>query len=190
MPTQGPLGPGTAFGFTGWTTVTKALAQDASGTDDSDAAVGPSVSSGNSTVLRLTNFGFNVPTDATITNLNVKVYGRRISEAPVATLQRYQIYLSGLKGSVLTSENNLSTEYEGSVFSEISGDPDSSWGYALTPTEVNSSTFGINYAYGPVASGTEQTGIDYMEVTLTYTLPGGGSGIDKNGLVPYILGDE
>lgn len=146
----------------------------ASGTDDTRAALSSARSSGTSGAIQFTNFGFTIPSDATVDSIRATVFGRRIQEAVTAPDTKIFLRAGVAIGSTKVVTNQLSDIYEAASKAEGSGTVTGYWNVSggLTPAEVNASNFGFNYFFGPVGGGgTEQQGIDYVEIEISYTTP-------------------
>lgn len=126
-------------------------------------------SSGNSAQLTGTNFGFAIPSTATIIGIlfSVKIYSTYASEAGVFNTVRLK-KTSGAVGDnlgtgTLPIVNTTVTSFGGST---------NLWGTTWTPAEINSSDFGVYLiATKPSTSGDHY--VDYFKITIYYSLPGG-----------------
>lgn len=143
MATQGPSPAQTAasadfFGFTEWTNPSNA-ADNNTGTY---AVATYMAGSGGSDLLKLTNFGFTVPTNCKIKGLAV-AYLRRASGADVndywVRLYDNTTFIGDDKAR--TSEDWVTTA-GGKWTADYGGESDG-WNASLTPTIINSSTFGV-----------------------------------------------
>ena len=116
------------------------------------------------------NFGFGIPTDATIEGIEV------LSDAWVTlgcTRQRLGVSLSWNGGTNYTSEKTVSL-IGMSEATYTSGSPTDTWGRSWTPAEINSSNFRvktrISQALGCVFGNEFRD--DYVRVTVYYSQGG------------------
>ena len=141
-----------------WTSLANVEADDA-------AITSLTLSSETSTtkVLRISNFGFTVPTDATITGVAIKFERSDAGKVGSGADSIIQLVVAdALVG------NNLSTAtaYTGSPTILNVGGIDNLWGLSsLTPAQVNATTFGVAVQ----ATGTfKQLLIDYITMQVYY----------------------
>jgi len=122
-----------------------------------------------SNYLKLTNFGFNVPSDATIKGVQVKI--RRYADtAPSSNYYVKDKYIFLVKnGAIVPASNKSKGDIWGTWGTETYysyGSSSDLWKTTLTPSDVNASNFGVaisveilnNIAY-----------IDHVEVSIFYT---------------------
>lgn len=171
MPSQTKL-PGSAdqdaSGSVSWSNVNNILTSD-----DSRATAAPT--SGSPThLLYGTNFGFSIPSNATITG--VELYVELSKTAGVANCNDSQVrlWISGAAGSENKARagNNWTTSDVDTLF----GSQTDVWGESLTPAIVNASNFGGGIAAKQVAS-TPTAQIDHLYMTVYYTVPSSASSI-------------
>ena len=116
-----------------------------------------------------TDFGFNIPSGATITGIEVIV--ERSDASGLTSDYRVRI----VKGGVISSTEMSSGTAYGSVDSYgIYGSPFDSWGETWTETDINSSNFGVAVAaQRNAAGGSSDAVIDQILITVHYiaTLP-------------------
>lgn len=140
---------------------------------DNTYAVATSIpaSTGISNYLKLTNFGFNVPTDATITDVFV-VIERKASV--LSAIRDNSIRL--VVGGTITGNDLATTNFWGTSdgYANYGGSPSSVWGVSLSPSDVNSTTFGVVIsAKNTHASNAADASIDLVTVTVVYQLAAG-----------------
>jgi hypothetical protein len=123
--------------------------------DDGNMAWWAAASGGaGSDLLRATNFGFNIPSNAVIDGVLVSIdLGFRSGEY-VATVQ--------LRTNAATSNNKATF---GSMQASYGGVTDL-WGMTLTPAIVNGSDFGFQIDSNDVSGGDAQVNIDYIQITI------------------------
>jgi hypothetical protein len=139
MATQGPLNAGTAaddtsVGTVAWTTPDNGKATDGIFT----TFVGASATSH---YLKLTNFGFTIPSGATINGITASVL-RKASGANVTKDSNLKLVNSaGTIGG--TDKADTSTFYPTSLTAASYGSSSDLWGAAWTSADINNSNFGI-----------------------------------------------
>ena len=112
--------------------------------------------------LKATNFGFAIPTDATVTGLSTR-------------MGRYALTGTVIDNSVRWTKdgtNTVGTDIDAGITwqaaTERADTLSGLGGSAFTPAEVNASTFGVFI----VAEGTDmdaEADVDFVEITVTYT---------------------
>jgi len=113
--------------------------------------------------LKATNFGFSIPS-GTINGITVAIERKRIKET---TDFAVRLVKAGVIGS---TDRSTATIYTGSDVSENHGGVADLWGTTWTPSEINSSTFGVAYsAVDTEGSGSSTLSCDVITVTITYT---------------------
>jgi large repetitive protein len=124
--------------------------------------------------LKAQNFGFAIPTDATITNVAFS-YIRKASAAVSIITSVYMLDASGAIGLGDVSDGNGWAITDETI--SPSGDS-AFWGLTLTPALVNSANFGLAiWAYNLVGT-TVTASVEYVSCTITYT---GGSADNYSG---------
>jgi hypothetical protein len=119
--------------------------------------------------LWATNFGFSIPTYSTIDGI-ICSYERYTDTTN--GIQDTGIYL--IKNGTLTGNNKSASAYW-TTFSGSTvnfGSPADMWGATLTPSDINSSNFGVALScqYGDVyGGGTVNGGVDVVSITVYYT---------------------
>lgn len=116
--------------------------------------------------IKATNFGFNIPTGATILGMRATIELKDNSGADTYGAQgmfikdnTYYIYPTFSAFTLLeTSDNKL---HGGWSFPHGGG---------VTPAQVNASTFGILFFIAPF-SGTPTVSVDHIEIEVLYSLP-------------------
>src|SRR6185437_4979741 len=142
-----------------------------------------------SDIITASNFGFSIPSNATITGVTVSILrGIQGSDPePTPGIVDLQVQLTS-NGSTTLGQNKADTTNPWSVgemtWKEYGGSSDL-WSATLTPAIVNSSTFGVFFACKLQTGATAQTAnLDMIEVTVCYTIngqSGSGSGSGRNG---------
>lgn len=128
--------------------------------------------------LNLQNYGFSIPTGATINGIEVDAQ---------------QTYAAGsgcrgdavttdailLKGGTPTGDNKATG---GNVSNATYGGAADLWGTTWTPSEINATNFGMVVSYTATPEDTCTIEVDFVGITVTYTAVGGG-GSDINSYV-------
>lgn len=117
-----------------------------------------------SNYLKVTNFGFNVPNDATITGVTVSI--ERSSNTLNGT---HDDSVKLVKGGAISGNDkaNAALEWPTSDAVATYGSSTDLWGLALAPSDVNSSNFGVVIAAIADLASTAQ--IDYVSITVDWT---------------------
>jgi hypothetical protein len=121
--------------------------------------------------LTLTNFGFSIPSGATICGVVATIKKKAANVNVLSTVYDYSVKL--VKNGVVSGNNkafagNWTTT---NTLFTYGGDADN-WGVSLTPADVNASSFGI--AFSAYISGTisliPSAQIDHIQLTVYYQL--------------------
>jgi hypothetical protein len=126
---------------------------------------------------KATNFGFSIPSTATVTGVAVAVR-RRLELKSVGLLQDLEVKL--VKGGVVEGENKaeLSSVWLHAITQAEYGGPEALWGLALTPTNVNASNFGAVIAVQGSGPGVDATAeIDAIFMAVYYLSAESSSGV-------------
>jgi hypothetical protein len=129
---------GTASNNSGWTSSTSAEVQDSAFANTS--ALGNSVSSAN---LDLSNFGFNIPSTATVNGIAVSI--SRKASASTSTNHINDIHIQAIKGGVTagTDQALTGTNWPTTDTAQTYGGAASLWGTTWAYSDINASNFGI-----------------------------------------------
>jgi len=123
--------------------------------------------------LFCTNFGFAVPTGATIVGLEVQIL-RRVDNVGVTypDITDYSIRLIRV-GALITGDDKADVAVWGTAESwAYYGDDSDLWGATLTPAIVNDTTFGVAVSLDATGGITSAIAyIDQLIITITYTEP-------------------
>jgi photosystem II stability/assembly factor-like uncharacterized protein len=118
---------------------------------------------GTSHYLKITNFGFAIPTGATVTGIKVEAEG--YSTDAVTTLRVYPV-----KGGAIEASHTDITLPTSEVYTTIGGNS-ALFGEVWTPAQINSSTFGLALVATNDALMTTQTAyIDPVQITIYYAV--------------------
>ena len=121
-----------------------------------------------SDILRVTNFKFNVPSDATIKGVTVRVKRRQSGSGPIAYDNLVKLVYNGNE----RGDNRASTDvWPQSFATKTYGGSSTDWNANLTPAMVNSSTFGVDIQFYNASSYSLSAFIDYIDIKIDYTIP-------------------
>jgi hypothetical protein len=151
-------------GFVPWANLSNATGAGNWGGAGARSDVDKSVSE----FLKLTGYGFSIPTGATIDGIQVEVSKGFFSGSNAGTLSAI-MYKAG--SQVGTSKN--STGFAPETF----GSPTDLWGTTWTPAEINASGFGFGLSSNGGANGVSVV-VSGARITVHYTDAGGGGGSD------------
>jgi len=127
---------------------------------------------GNTHYLKVTGFGFSIPSIAFITGIRVDIEKSAWDISILATVKDNDIKL--VKGGVTVGNNKA----DGSSWTDTDtydsyGDTTDTWGTTLTPAEVNSSDFGIAFSakINGLISLIPTARVDHIRITVFYIIP-------------------
>jgi len=127
--------------------------------------------SATSEYLEGTNYGFSIPTNATIEGIQVTI--RRKSSSSYGGNSVNDVTVRLIKGGSITGDNKAtSTDWPTSFGTASYGSASDLWGTTWTPDDINSSNFGAALSVVNQSSyGSRTATVDYMQITVTYTVP-------------------
>ena len=119
--------------------------------------------------LDLSNFGFSLPSGATVNGVTVSIERAR----SIGACQDDTVQL--IKGGTASGNNKAatSTDWPTSDAAAAYGGVSDLWGLTLTDTDVNASNFGVRIA--AKAATTAQAEIDFVSISIDYTAAAGGT---------------
>lgn len=161
---MGTLGPNTGVTFASDATLGVVAITNPSNAALSDNAYATSVllATQVSNYLKCTNFGFTIPLDATIVGVTVNI---ERSSTIVATTNDNSVKL--VKGGVISgSDKAVGTAWGTADSVAVYGSASDLWGLALTPADINSSTFGVVISAVTTLAATAQ--VDMVSITIEY----------------------
>ena len=127
-----------------------------------------SITTGSTNYLVATGFGFSVPTNVTI--LGVALFWSR-SSVSSATGSVFNCILWNGSSTTVDQSIGLAQSYNaGGGTTGTIGSSTNTWGATLTPTIVNSSTFGAAF-FNTATSGATLVNLDYCTITVYYAIP-------------------
>lgn len=169
MASQGPNSPSTAVNDTSIGSGVWAFPSNSLSSNDSHAEIFGSIPQSN--YLKVTGFGFSIPSGATIDGIVVGIERKRSGYCS-ANDNTVKI----VKGGTIDGTNKATaTAYTTTDTYEDHGSSSDLWGLTWTDSDINSSTFGvaISCTLSPFKSG-QYARIDHVRITVYYTSGGGG----------------
>lgn len=121
--------------------------------------------------LDLTNFGFSVPSGATVNGITVAIERKGTTSVQDDTVQL-------IKGGTASGTNkaDTGTNWPASDASVSYGGVSDLWSLTLADTDVNASNFGVRVAIKTATGGAGATGsVDVVTISIDYTAAAGGS---------------
>jgi hypothetical protein len=131
--------------------------------DDTSYATSSFSSRGGSHYLYGTNYGFNIPSGATIVGIQVTIM--RQSSGTSLTDNIVQL-LKG--GSRVGSDYSSSTSWPTSMTAVNYGGSSDLWGTTWTPAQINNSNFGVALSVSESTNSSRTASVDYMQITVYY----------------------
>lgn len=171
MASQGPKYPGTAVSDTGnplgssivWASPTQA------GVDDGNYTTTTVVSVDDiSEYLKCTNFGFTIPGGATIDGIVVEI------ERKCDTASAFKdVSVKIVKGGTISgTDQSAGALWPTSDTVATFGNSSNKWGLSWSPSDINSSGFGVAIYGQDNSVGSEQAFVDFVRITVHYTAGG------------------
>lgn len=167
MASQGPLSPASVTdGGASWTNPGNAASSNNS------YATATIASGGTSSRLLATNFGFSIPTGATITGVKLEIeakasLGSSLWSDGTIGWNGHQIIKGGTRvgngGGTTNKGWGTSDSYQSG------GDSTFLWNTTLTPADVNASNFGISCPLANIGGSSITASVDHIRLTVYYT---------------------
>lgn len=123
--------------------------------------------------LNATNFQFAIPANATIVGIEATI-GRYTGLLALGGYTR-DVTVRLLKGGAVTGTNKavVGVDWPTAETPAVYGGPSDMWGTTWTPAQINANNFGLTLvATVQVQTGITAATVDYMTLTVSYTLPG------------------
>lgn len=121
--------------------------------------------------LKATNYGFSIPTGATINGILVEIEKRTQAGGHIWDDRVRIVTSAGSFGSTEKSTNAKLTDTD--TYASYGGASDL-WGETWTPADINHINFGVAYAAQGADQGANQyPQVDHFRITVYYTTPGG-----------------
>lgn len=137
-------------------------------------------STGGSTItthyLKTTNYGFSVPIGATINGITVLIERKGTTNGGAGNFVKDSaVRIVKSDGSIgTTNKADTTTQWPLTDTNASYGNSSDLWGESWTPSDINNANFGVVLSAALTPPDTTQTAsIDYMSITITYTLPSG-----------------
>ena len=140
--------------------------------DDKHTKVAATPLSGFSHYLKATNFGFSIPSGATINGIKVEIERHANGDSSTRWVKDWKVYL--LKNGNVVGDNkaDTSTKWPTSDAYKSYGGSSDLWGTTWTPSDINNANFGVVLA---VQMGTgifppSTAYVDHIRITVYYTI--------------------
>ncbi|MCB8963405.1 MAG: HYR domain-containing protein, partial [Bacteroidales bacterium] len=156
----------TGIGTSAWSNPNQAISNNNSFATVSLSASGVTTSN----YLRVTDYDFSIPGNATITGITVTIGRRESSTSSGADVQDVQVRL--LRNGVLAGDNKANTtqDWPTSETPANYGSSSDLWGTTWTAADINNNNFGVSLV---VNSDNNRTAyVDYIYVAVTYSIAG------------------
>jgi len=116
--------------------------------------------------LKCTNFGFSVPSGATITGVSARVKKYEVNAG--ATIADYSVRM--IKNGAYSGNNkaDMGTEWSTSLTNSYYGGDGDLWGNSLSSSDVNASDFGVGFS-AMNYHATYEAYVDCVEITVYYS---------------------
>jgi hypothetical protein len=167
---QGPNNPASAATGGGWSTINNAFASD------NAYAQGQALANAVSPItnLRVTNFGFSVPSGATIDGVVCEI--ERKINSTFRNSRDGVVQLTKNGTNTVGSNKASATVWPLSDAYATYGAAADLWGTTWTDSDINASTFGvvINGVRDSGKAGSTIWNVDHVRITVYYTAAGGG----------------
>lgn len=155
-------------------------------TEDGNCAAqgGSYTGEGFTNYVKTTNYGFNVPSNATINGIVVEVKKFRYQAAPPdQTCKDYSVKM--VKGGTTSGTDKASASAWGTSLAYATyGSSSDLWGLSWSPSDINSTGFGVSFSASiPNASpSTTYAYVDHIRITVYYTISGPANIKSYNGI--------
>jgi len=127
---------------------------------------------GDTHYLKVTGFGFSIPSLAAVTGIRVDVEKSATGINVFATVKDNEIRL--LKSNTPVGDNKAdNTSWVGSDNYDIYGDTTDAWGTTWSPAEINASDFGVVFSakIAGLLSLIPSARVDHIQITVFYIIP-------------------
>ena len=178
MATAGPSASGTAVDDNSVGTVTWSNPGNVAASDNTYATItAPSGAAVYAHYLKCTNFGFSVPSGATIDGVTVSIDRYMTNSSGNSQYVRDDVLRLVVGGTISGANKAVSSNWPSTETTLVSGGAADLWTLTLSDTDVNASTFGVvlgvilrdRFAVGGVVGY-----VDLITITIDYTAGGGG----------------
>ena len=138
--------------------------------DDTYAVITVNGAEADSYLLNSTDFGFSIPSNATIDGITVEIE-RHVDTGETVSDSFHSVVLlkAGVAvGTGTSSASNWPTSDQYQTY----GSATDLWGTTWTPAEINNASFGFRFAASAGASGDNTGRVDHVRITIHYTTSG------------------
>lgn len=149
-----------AVGTVAWTNPGNITADDASYAVATYASPGTAYSH----YLKGTNFGFSIPTGATINGIEVT-----INKNSSLSVYDEKVRIIKADGSIGTTDKSSASIWPTSLTSSVYGGSSDLWGETWTAADINDADFGVALQAKLVSTGVTQAVVDYFTIKVYYT---------------------
>lgn len=123
-----------------------------------------------SQLLLASNFGFSIPSGATIIGIEVEIEAHKTGTGHLYTSEVHLTKDGGSSWSINQGDEDQEDEWYTSDVVYTYGGPNDGWSYSLTPGQVNSSSFGVLMRVENCCNSNRATPyVDYIKVTVWHT---------------------
>ena len=168
MASQGPLYPGTVAtevgpsGDNDWLSPANVGASDGT---ESQITAATYDSGDHSYRLKATNFGFTIPSGATIDGIVVEIRRRYLAGGAVDQ----EVRLYNASAALVGTDKASATAWSSLVATNATyGSSSDTWASGFTVTDINDSNFGVSLIARATAANTD-IGVDFIRATVYYT---------------------
>ena len=133
-------------------------------------AVGATTGTQYNELLKASAFGFSIPSDGTNINITVRIRGKVSNAANPHS--EFHLYLSKDGSTQVGTDRSYVNAWTASDVTYSYGG--NAWGTTWTPAEINASTFSVFFSGVDGFADFPSFSVDFIDVTVDYTLPGGG----------------
>lgn len=138
--------------------------------DDTNYATAVLTGNATSDYIQGTNYGFAIPATATINGIQVSIMRQSSSNAAGNSINDVDLNL--LKAGVIVgTDHAVGTDWPTTITAANYGGVADLWGTTWTPAEINAGGFGVSLSVLNQSGLGRTASIDYIQVTITYTLP-------------------
>ena len=181
MATAGPSAPGTTADDNAVGTKTWATTSNATVSDDAHSIVNCAAGAlETSHYLKCTNFGFSIPSGATIDGVTVAIE-RKATGNSGGNLYVRDSTVSLVKGGTVSGANKAVTLTNWTTTDSVAsyGGATDLWTLTLADTDINASTFGVvlSVLMRDRFSTGQDGKVDLITISVDYTAGGGGGGL-------------
>lgn len=171
MASQGPNNPGTgandsSFGTTSWANPGNIVSSN-----DSYASITFGTGTGTSWYLKGTNFGFSIPTGATINGIVVEIERKRGGTFVAGFPKDNSVKIVKSDGSIGSTNKASATQYPTTDTYATYGSSSDLWGETWTYSDINDADFGVVLATDiqVPSEAIGVTSVDHIRITVYYT---------------------